>query len=318
MSSPVKSAAVSSATAALTGHKHEQDKDQVLFSRASDRNESHEEIWDDRALIRAYDKSVGRIKRAIGAKIANERHHIATAVSVDSAALKSAASKNEWKINDLCRAVYSEDGLVYPARIISIDNNQATERFKCKIQYLYYLNEEEKFLDEIEDYDRDNKEEGDEDDDDEDEYDDEDADEDEDEVEEEEDEEDVGEEKKEKKKSEDSNNKKNNQINELDENKRKNKQQSTMAGKSSRPSSLWAGLPLPPPPPPPPLPISSSRFKIGSGQTHQQQQQTPSDEDVLYSMLMSWYMSGYHTGYYFGLMQAGSQQNKKKTITEKR
>jgi hypothetical protein len=44
-------------------------------------------------------------------------------------------------------AVFTEDGLLYPAEIIKIFEN------KCVIRYLYYLNEEEKYLDDLIDYD---------------------------------------------------------------------------------------------------------------------------------------------------------------------
>jgi survival motor neuron protein len=40
-------------------------------------------------------------------------------------------------------AIYKEDGLLYKAEIIKIFDS------KCLIKYLYYLNEEEKFLDEL-------------------------------------------------------------------------------------------------------------------------------------------------------------------------
>lgn len=40
-------------------------------------------------------------------------------------------------------AIYTQDGLVYPANIINIDGN------KCTIRYLHYLNEEDKQLDEL-------------------------------------------------------------------------------------------------------------------------------------------------------------------------
>jgi survival motor neuron protein len=45
-------------------------------------------------------------------------------------------------------AVFSEDGLLYPAEIIKI-----YEKNKCLVRYLYYLNEEEKNLDDLIEYD---------------------------------------------------------------------------------------------------------------------------------------------------------------------
>lgn len=48
-------------------------------------------------------------------------------------------------------AVYSEDGLLYPANIIKIIDGDE-ERQKCIVKYLYYFNEEEQFLDELYEY----------------------------------------------------------------------------------------------------------------------------------------------------------------------
>ena len=54
----------------------------------------------------------------------------------------------------MCSAVYSEDGLLYPAKIQEIygdDSMDYSER-KCRIQYLDYLNEEDKYLNELYEY----------------------------------------------------------------------------------------------------------------------------------------------------------------------
>lgn len=58
---------------------------------------------------------------------------------------------------DLCSAVYSEDGLLYPAKIEEIygDDSMPYDERKCRIQYLEYLNEEEKFLTELYEYNED-------------------------------------------------------------------------------------------------------------------------------------------------------------------
>ena len=54
-----------------------------------------------------------------------------------------------------------------------------------------------------------------------------------------------------------------------------------------------------PPPPPPPALATLFENKAPS--------ELSNEEEGLYTMLMSWYMSGYHTGYYFGLKQASKK-----------
>ncbi|MBN3292702.1 BIRC1 protein, partial [Polypterus senegalus] len=67
------------------------------------------DIWDDTALIKAYDKAVASFK---------------------------------WKIGDRCRAVWSGDGNAYPATIASLDEKKGT----CVVVYTSYGNEEEQNL----------------------------------------------------------------------------------------------------------------------------------------------------------------------------
>ena len=48
----------------------------------------------------------------------------------------------QWKAEDHCRAVFTEDGRLYEAVICSIDNSAGT----CVVRYLGYGNEEEQAL----------------------------------------------------------------------------------------------------------------------------------------------------------------------------
>ncbi|XP_018112089.1 survival motor neuron protein isoform X4 [Xenopus laevis] len=60
----------------------------------------------------------------------------------------------------------------------------------------------------------------------------------------------------------------------------------------------WSlSAPLPPPPPPPPF------FSTDWDYDEDEQE----DEDVLACMLMAWYMTGYHTGFYKGLKQGRAE-----------
>ncbi|KAI8478711.1 SMN protein Smn1 [Branchiostoma belcheri] len=79
----------------------------VVFSREQDGNDS--DIWDDSALIQAYDRAVQAMK---------------------------------WKPGDQCIAMYSEDQLWYPAEILSINPQRRT----CLVRYTDYGNEEEQNL----------------------------------------------------------------------------------------------------------------------------------------------------------------------------
>ncbi|KAF4804315.1 survival motor neuron protein-like protein [Turdus rufiventris] len=70
------------------------------------------DIWDDTALIKAYDKAVASFK---------------------------------WKVGDSCSAVWSEDGNLYLATITSINQKRGT----CVVTYTGYGNQEEQNLSDL-------------------------------------------------------------------------------------------------------------------------------------------------------------------------
>jgi survival motor neuron protein len=143
-------------------------KSNVLFNN-SDINENQEDIWDDRALIRAYDRSVKQVKDKLSGKNISSAKIIeqyrgddndeeeeeseydeddqdevnSNEGDQDELSLKTKQNPKDWKVGDLCMSVYSQDGLVYPANIIKIDDQN------CTVRYLHYLNEEEKSLSEL-------------------------------------------------------------------------------------------------------------------------------------------------------------------------
>lgn len=254
----------------------------VLFKKG---DQDDEDVWDDTALIKAYEKSVGLINKQLDEKGKTQTTSaVATSdqkrnaldeemdeeedvdeedevdaeddedleeeydesetnykgYKLENLNLIKKKNLNEWKVGDLCIAVYSEDNLAYRAEITKIfEENQAK---KCVVKYLFYSNEEEKFLNEL--------------------Y----------------------------------------ELNEQTFSKIPKESTSTDSTQNlpgfSNNQPFKAPQPIPPPPPPPAL---ASLF--------QTEQSCKEDED-LYTMLMSWYMSGYHTGYYFGLKQA--MKNSKK------
>ncbi|KAH7727708.1 SMN-1 protein [Aphelenchoides avenae] len=97
--------------------------DKVLF----DRNEAastHDEIWDDTALIRIYEETKQRTYKAM--------QKDGAAGSSKDATGEGKAPKT-WKQGDLCMAPY-EDGKWYEAKILSIDEKVK----KCKVNYTEY------------------------------------------------------------------------------------------------------------------------------------------------------------------------------------
>lgn len=143
---------------------------EVLFARGSKSgdDESQDDVWDDRSLIRAYDRTVNRLKKEISSKLTpgSSTSHVRREEIVESddeseeddeeededyempgVDLKKPPAGKEFKVGDLCIAIFSEDGLAYPAKIIKIIDKE-----KCVVQYLHYLNEEEQSISELYEY----------------------------------------------------------------------------------------------------------------------------------------------------------------------
>ncbi|KAG7481334.1 hypothetical protein MATL_G00065490 [Megalops atlanticus] len=110
------------------------------------------DIWDDTALIKAYDKAVASFKNSLkeednvelpkenksGKKRKNSRKN-------RSRKRSNAIPEKEWRVGDPCCAVWSEDGNLYPATITSIDQEEGT----CTVVYTDYGNEEEQKLSDL-------------------------------------------------------------------------------------------------------------------------------------------------------------------------
>lgn len=195
---------------------------------------------------------------------------------------KNKRKSKKWKPGDMCRAVYTEDNILYDAEIISVD----TENETCVVCYVGYGNEEEKKLSELKVMSRKSQQ------------------------------------QQQNMTSDldtDSCMEWNGQTTFSPQNSRKQKPKSStfqthpdnfdwpefsrippyqgmphpsfpfpgMPPYSGFQSSHPSGIPFVPPPPPP-----------------MTEDLAETDNDALSSMLMSWYMSGYHTGYYQGLKHA--------------
>ncbi|KAJ8404496.1 hypothetical protein AAFF_G00337630 [Aldrovandia affinis] len=121
---------------------------ELLFTRGAGQIEDSD-IWDDTALIKAYDKAVVSFKNALkgGDNVDSlQEDRPGKNQKSDKKKRKKKKSKThpekEWSVGGSCCAVWSEDGQVYAARISSIDRDKGT----CVVVYTDYGNEEEQEL----------------------------------------------------------------------------------------------------------------------------------------------------------------------------
>uniref|UniRef100_H2RNQ5 Survival of motor neuron 1, telomeric n=1 Tax=Takifugu rubripes TaxID=31033 RepID=H2RNQ5_TAKRU len=260
--------------------------EEVLFTRGTGQSDDSD-IWDDTALIKAYDKAVASFKNALkgeeepqaskrtepGNKRKNNKKN-------QSRKRTNAQPEMGWQVGDSCCAYWSEDGLIYPATIASIDE----ERNTCIVVFKGYGNEEEQnlgdLLSEFSQVDEETK---------------------------------VKETESSAEESDMSN------TSSLHKQQPYTKPQKSKAPK--KPPPVWSpGFPGVPPGPPP------HAFRQGESKQSGSLGPVPppwppmmpfgppmippppigadmADDEALGSMLISWYMSGYHTGFYLGLKE---------------
>lgn len=260
----------------------------VLFTRGAGQSDDSD-IWDDTALIKAYDKAVASFKTALkgeeepqaskknlpGKKRKNNKKN-------QSRKRTNAPPDKEWQVGDSCSAYWSEDGLLYAATISSIDEKKGT----CIVVFTGYGNEEEQNLEDL-----------------------------------------LSEISEADEEANTTVNEVESSTEESDRSttpSQHKQQQHSKPQKSkahSKPPPMWApGFPGFPPGPPP------FRQQGGSKRSGSHGPVPPSwppmmpfappmipppppmspdmvDDEALGSVLISWYMSGYHTGYYLGLKQ---------------
>lgn len=126
----------------------------LVWKRSTNCSDSEDEVWDDRALINAYDKAV----KKVNAKIANKQICAPNTTTNKSKQCKSKDSSNQtnktlinnnsnndWHLGQYCRTVYNEDGIQYESQIISIN----PQNNSCVVKYIGYGNEEEKSFNEL-------------------------------------------------------------------------------------------------------------------------------------------------------------------------
>ncbi|XP_023585314.1 survival motor neuron protein isoform X1 [Trichechus manatus latirostris] len=235
-------------------------EDSVLFRRGTGQSDDSD-IWDDTALIKAYDKAVASFKHALKNGDICEASDKPRGTPKRKPIKKNKSQKKntttplkQWKVGDKCSAIWSEDGCVYPATIASVDFKRET----CVVVYTGYGNREEQNLSDLLLSTFGGVSNG------------------------------------------DQNAQENAQENENESQISTDESENSSRSPGNKPNNLkskaapWNSF-LPPPPPmpglgvgpgkiiPPPPPICPDSLD---------------DADALGSMLISWYMSGYHTGYY--------------------
>ncbi|KAF3821738.1 hypothetical protein GH733_009780 [Mirounga leonina] len=125
-------------------------EDSVLFRRGTGQSDDSD-IWDDTALIKAYDKAVASFKHALKNGDISEASDKPKGTPKRKPAKKKSQKKNattplkQWKVGDKCSAIWSEDGCVYPATIASID----FKRESCIVVYTGYGNREEQNMSDL-------------------------------------------------------------------------------------------------------------------------------------------------------------------------
>ncbi|KAM8960110.1 survival motor neuron protein [Pelodytes ibericus] len=127
-----------------------EDTESVLFRRGACQSDDSD-IWDDTALIKAYDKAVTSFKKALKngdctmappTPEKNARTKRKNNKKSKSRKKSNNAPLKRWRVGETCNAVWSEDGNVYPATISSID----AKRGSCIVVYTGYGNSEEHSL----------------------------------------------------------------------------------------------------------------------------------------------------------------------------
>ncbi|XP_054466843.1 survival motor neuron protein 1 [Anoplopoma fimbria] len=262
----------------------------VLFSRGTGHSDDSD-IWDDTALIKAYDKAVASFKTALKGEDEPETSKKNQPGKKRKSSKKNQSRKRtnvpadkEWQVGDLCSAYWSEDGQLYAATISFIDEKKGT----CTVVYTEYGNEEEQNLEDL----LSEISEGDE-------------------------------ETNAKVKEVESSTEESDRSTTPNHHKQQPHSKPQKSKAHREPPPMWApGFPGFPPGPPPMHAFSQGGSRRSGGHGPVPPPWPPMmpfgppmipppppmspdmvDDEALGSVLISWYMSGYHTGYYLGLKQ---------------
>jgi len=98
--------------------------ERTLFHRGEEDPLDHDEIWDDSALIEAYDRALSKARVELGMTGGGDAKSRAS----------QPARATGWRPGDHCVAEYTEDGLPYEAVILSVDG------LSCELEFGGYGN----------------------------------------------------------------------------------------------------------------------------------------------------------------------------------
>ncbi|NXV70684.1 SMN protein, partial [Atlantisia rogersi] len=127
--------------------------DRVLFRRGTGQSDDSD-VWDDTALIKAYDKAVASFKNALKngecSEPSDKREQRLSMKRKNNKKNRNRKKSNtvplkQWKVGDSCNAVWSEDGNMYLATVVSINQKRGT----CVVTYTGYGNQEEQNLSDL-------------------------------------------------------------------------------------------------------------------------------------------------------------------------
>ncbi|XP_076618829.1 survival motor neuron isoform X1 [Colletes latitarsis] len=249
--------------------------DNVLFVRGNGNgtNADNEDVWDDSALIKAYDKAVNLAKEEVTKRMGMDIQNLQSKQKSQNCIQSRHANKpyKKWITGAPCRAVYSEDGQIYEAIISKIFENSGT----CIVKFVGYGNTEKVDMSSLLESEGLQRQ--------------------------------IAQQKAAlAEKNEDNTNIDETSFPTIANSKKSNGEKMDceweeikMDKQYSVPGSSFNSMidMMPPAPPLPPQLMAKL---------------PDNDADALSSMLMSWYISGFHTGYYHGLKQARSNQEKRK------
>ncbi|EGI61071.1 PREDICTED: survival motor neuron protein isoform X1 [Acromyrmex echinatior] len=242
----------------------------VLFVREN--NSENEDIWDDTALIQAYDRAVNLAKEEVAKRIAMDMQAQQTKHKSNVKHLNHIRKPlKKWTVGAPCRAVYSVDGEVYEAIISKIHPNSGM----CTVKFVGYQNAEKVEINSL--------------------------------LESEGLQSQIAQQKDalaQKADEEIIDSDTSTHFN-LQDSKQINSEKMDYDTEDPRsfkhnamPGFEYFNPAIDAMPPAPPLPPLMAKLP-------------ETDADALSSMLMSWYLSGFHTGYYHGLKQAKNQQKRR-------
>ncbi|XP_018395560.1 PREDICTED: survival motor neuron protein isoform X2 [Cyphomyrmex costatus] len=236
-------------------------------------NSEVEDIWDDTALIQAYDRAVNLVKEEVAKRIATDMQTQQTKHKLSNLKHSNHIKKpsKKWTVGAPCRAVYSVDGEVYEAIISKIHPNSGM----CTVKFVGYQNTEKVEINSL--------------------------------LESEGLQSQIAQQKDAAQKTnEEIIDSDTSTYSNLRDSKQINSEKMDCDTEDPRlfkhnviPGLEYLNPAIDAMPPAPPLPPLMAKLP-------------ETDADALSSMLMSWYLSGFHTGYYHGLKQAKINQHKRR------